>query len=90
MVHGIQMVQDQKVYITKRSVNVIHEYRNYLWMTDKDGKILNEPEHTFSHSMDAIRYAIVSLVKLPTGNAKQFMPNHVGGARRGYYNPIGK
>lgn len=27
-------------------------------MTDKDGKILNEPEHTYSHSMDAIRYGI--------------------------------
>ena len=32
-------------------------------MTDKDGKILNEPEHTFSHSMDAIRYGLASLVK---------------------------
>lgn len=85
--HGIQMVQDQKVYITKRSVNVIHEYRNYLWMTDKDGKILNEPEHTFSHSMDAIRYAIVSLVKLPIGNARQFMPNHVGATRKGSIMP---
>lgn len=54
--HGIQIVQDQRISVTKRSVNVIREYRNYLWMTDKDGKILNEPEHQFSHSMDAIRY----------------------------------
>lgn len=61
VVNGIQLVQDQKIFVTKRSVNVIKEYRNYLWETDKDGKILNVPEHTFSHSMDAIRYAIVSL-----------------------------
>lgn len=54
--NGIQVVQDQKISITKRSFNVIKEYRNYLWRTDKDGKIINEPEHTFSHSMDAIRY----------------------------------
>lgn len=59
--NGIQLVQEQKIFVTKRSVNVIKEYRNYLWETDKDGRILNIPEHTFSHSMDAIRYAIVSL-----------------------------
>lgn len=58
---GIQFVQDQKISVTKRSVNVIKEYRNYLWKTDKNGVILNEPEHTFSHSMDAIRYAISTL-----------------------------
>lgn len=63
---GIQLVQDQKISVTKRSVNIINEYRNYLWETDKQGIILNVPEHTFSHSMDAIRYAIVSLKKQPT------------------------
>lgn len=82
VVHGIQMVQHEAISITKQSLNIIHEYRNYLWMTDKDGKILNEPEHTFSHSMDGIRYGIVSLVKLPSTNAKQFVPSHVGGANR--------
>ena len=59
---GIQSVQQQKISVTKRSVNLIREYRNYLWMTDKNGKILNEPEHTYSHCMDAIRYAISSIV----------------------------
>ena len=63
--HGIQLVQEQKIAVTKRSVNIIKEYRNYLWETDKDGKILNEPEHMFSHSMDAIRYAITSLKQYP-------------------------
>ena len=24
-------------------MNLIHEYRNYLWETDKDGKIINDP-----------------------------------------------
>jgi len=60
---GIQHVQDQKISVTRRSVNVIKEYRNYLWETDKDGKILNEPEHPFSHSMDSLRYALVSMMK---------------------------
>lgn len=61
---GIQAVQDQPISVTKRSVNIIHEYRNYLWQTDKDGRVLNEPEHLWSHSMDAIRYAMNSLIPM--------------------------
>ncbi len=60
VLQGIQFVQHQRISMTKRSVNVIREYRNYLWKTDKNGKIVNEPEHQFSHSMDAIRYALES------------------------------
>lgn len=57
---GIQFVQDQQISITKRSVNTLKEYRNYLWKTDKDGKILNVPEDIFNHSMDALRYGLDS------------------------------
>jgi phage terminase large subunit len=78
VVYGIQVVQDQKISVTKRSVNVIKEYRNYLWMTDKDGKILNEPEHHFSHSMDAIRYRIVSLVRRLQRSMNVYKPNRPG------------
>lgn len=60
--NGIQVVQDQRVSITKRSTNIIKEYRNYLWKSDKDGKILNVPESGFDHTLDAARYAITTLV----------------------------
>ena len=63
---GIQYVQDQQISVTKRSVNVIKEYRNFMWKTDKDGKILNEPEHQFKHSMDAISYAFDSYKPMMT------------------------
>jgi phage terminase large subunit len=58
---GIQYVQGQKISVTKRSLNILKEYRNYLWERDKDNNITNEPDHMFSHSMDAIRYAIASI-----------------------------
>jgi phage terminase large subunit len=61
---GIQFIQDQRISITKRSVNGLKEYRNYLWKTDKDGKILNVPEDTFNHFMDAIRYALDSYINI--------------------------
>ena len=56
---GIDHVQSQRVSMTKNSINLIKEYRNYLWKTDKDGNIINEPEEGFDHCMDALRYAMV-------------------------------
>lgn len=67
VLQGIQYIQDQRISITKRSVNIINEYRNYLWKTDKDGKVLNEPEHQFSHSMDALRYGFNGLLEKTSG-----------------------
>jgi phage terminase large subunit len=72
---GIQFVQEQRVSMTKTSYNVIREYRNYLWETDKDGRILNKPEHTYSHSMDAIRYGLNS-VKVGEGmTVRAYIPD---------------
>lgn len=58
---GISYVQSQQISVTKRSLNIIHEYRNYMWKTDKDGKILDVPEKGFDHSMDAVRYGMEAL-----------------------------
>lgn len=58
---GIQYVQDKRISVTKRSVNIIKEYRNYLWITDKEGKVLNEPQDFMNHAMDAGRYGMESL-----------------------------
>ena len=65
---GIKLVQEQRISMTKRSVNLIKEYRNYMWKVDKDGKILNVPEDLWNHSMDALRYGLVSLIKKPKFN----------------------
>ena len=65
---GIQLIQDQRISVTSRSANIIREYRNYMWETNKDGAIINVPEHQFSHSMDAIRFGLVSIIKKPKFN----------------------
>lgn len=57
---GIQYVQRQRISVTTRSSNVIQAYQNYIFATDRDGHILNEPDnsnHMWSNTMDAIRYA---------------------------------
>jgi phage terminase large subunit len=62
---GIQLVQDQPISVTNRSLNIIKEYRNYMWMTDKNGKILNEPDPLCAnHHMDGLRYALSTLGRL--------------------------
>lgn len=60
---GIQWVQGLKIGITKRSVKTLKAYRNYLFLTDKDGIITNDPDdtiHEWSNSMDAVRYGLDS------------------------------
>jgi phage terminase large subunit len=54
----IQFVQGLSCGVTKHSVNIIKEYRNYCWEVDKDGRSLNIPDHEYSHSMDAISYGM--------------------------------
>lgn len=61
--YGIGVMQDQKIYVTKRSVKTIKEYRSYQWKKDKNGKQMPTPEEGFDHSMDGIRYAITSVIK---------------------------
>ncbi len=61
---SIGLVQDQKISITKRSINGIKEYHNYLWAIDRDGRVLNVPENGKDHFLDACRYAILSLTQV--------------------------
>ena len=44
--------------MTKDSINLIRELRNYVWAKDKDGNTLNEPIDKFNHLLDALRYAV--------------------------------
>jgi len=66
---GIQYIQDQRISITKNSLNLIKEYRNYLWKTDRDGKVLNVPEDVFDHILDATRYGFDGMIE----NTDDFM-----------------
>ena len=61
---AINNVQEQQMSATKHSVNVIKSYRNYFWEVDKNGKILNVPEHTWSDAMKAIEYPMTTLVSI--------------------------
>ena len=65
IVYGINLINQNKVYVTKRSKNLINELRNYIWMTDKSGMKLNKPIDAYNHAIDAMRYAITSQLENP-------------------------
>lgn len=58
ILHGIQLIKRHKVYIHKDSVNLIDEFQNYKWKTNKDGQILDVPEDKNNHGIDSVRYAL--------------------------------
>lgn len=57
---GLTKMQEYKIVITKRSTNLIKEFRNYTYSQDKEGKWLNTPIDVWNHGIDAIRYVVMS------------------------------
>lgn len=57
---GITKMQEYKIVLTKQSVNLIKEFRNYTYSQDKEGKWLNTPIDVWNHGIDAIRYVVMS------------------------------
>lgn len=54
---GIQNIQQyEKIYITRRSVNLIDELTKYVWAKDKNGNALNIPIDGWNHCIDPMRY----------------------------------
>ena len=65
IVYGLNLINQNKVYVTSRSKNLINELRNYIWMVDKQGNKLNKPIDAYNHAIDAMRYAITSQLENP-------------------------
>jgi phage terminase large subunit len=54
---GIDCLQEYpKMYITRRSINIISNLRNYVWEVDRNGKPTNKPIDKHNHAIDAMRY----------------------------------
>ena len=56
----IQWMQGWDIRVTKSSVNLIKESRNYTWAKDRDGRATNAPIDTWNHALDSLRYALFS------------------------------
>ena len=58
VIAGINLLKTYRITVTKRSVNLIRELRNYTWECDKDGNPTNKPVDKFNHAIDAARYIV--------------------------------
>ena len=65
IVYGINLINQNKIYITSRSKNLIKELQSYTWMKDREGNTINKPIDAFNHCIDAARYAITSQLQTP-------------------------
>lgn len=57
---AIKYTQEQRVSITKRSTNYIKSYRNFMWQTDREGKIITKYDHYWSDGMMSVVYAMLA------------------------------
>ena len=66
--YGIQILQEKKLLITRRSTNLIDELGKYMWKKNRDGGYERTPIDSFNHAMDAMRYcAMMKLGKRKEG-----------------------
>ena len=60
IITGIDIMKRQRFKVTKRSVNLIRELKNYKWKEDAAGNALNVPVDRFNHGIDAVRYVVMN------------------------------
>lgn len=62
---GIDMMKRYRINITKDSLNMLKEFKNYKWQEDKNGIVQNTPVDMFNHTIDAVRYALYDKLARP-------------------------
>jgi len=68
---GIDVLRRFKLHITKNSINALHEFKYYKWLTDRNGQIVNKPAtNQQDHLIDAVRY--IALNKLTTNYSGKY------------------
>lgn len=76
LLHVRESTGKPKVFIHSKCVNTIKEFERYSWERDSDGNVINTPEDTYNHAMDAIRYLALDKI---TPDKKE--------KRKRYYDP---
>ncbi len=69
--NGISTMQSQRISVTKRSVNLIDEYRKYMLAQDKNDRFIAGVTVGRDDCLDAARYGVCSLV--PAIQRKEFV-----------------
>lgn len=71
VLHGIQQLQQYKIYVLPKCEKTITELQNYAWEKDKQtNEYINKPIDKFNHFLDALRYSM-QIIKSRIGVLKK-------------------
>ena len=65
VVYGINLINQNEIYVTSRSKNLIKELQGYVWAKDKEGNNIQKPTGTHPDCIDAARYALLMQLENP-------------------------
>jgi phage terminase large subunit len=65
VLYGINLINQNEIYITSRSKNLIRELQGYIWDKDKEGNNIQKPTGTHPDCIDACRYALMMQLEKP-------------------------
>lgn len=61
--NGIQFIQQFQIYVHPSCTNFAIELSNYVWDTNKEGRLVNKPIDDYNHLLDALRYSLEPIRK---------------------------
>jgi phage terminase large subunit len=62
---GINLINQNEIYVTSRSRNMKRELQGYIWAKDKEGNTLNKPTGEHPDCIDAARYILTDILENP-------------------------
>ena len=65
IVYGINLINQNEIYVTSRSKNLIKELQGYIWSKDKEGNDTQKPTGVHPDCIDAARYALLMQLESP-------------------------
>jgi phage terminase large subunit len=65
VLYGINLINQNEIYITSQSKNLIRELQGYIWDKDKEGNNIQKPTGTHPDCIDACRYALMMQLEKP-------------------------
>ena len=65
VVYGINLINQNEIYVTARSKNLKRELQGYVWSKDKEGNTLQKPTGSHPDCIDAARYVLTDQLENP-------------------------
>jgi len=65
IVYGINLINQNEIYVTARSKNLKRELQGYVWAKDKEGNALQKPTGEHPDCIDAARYVLTDQLENP-------------------------